>query len=38
VIQTSPAHAGRCDDPVRLLEHLLDMMVRPAKSTAANDE
>ena len=38
VIQTSPAHAGRCDDPVRLLEHLLDTMVRPAKSTAANDE
>lgn len=39
VIQTSPAHAGRCDDPKGLLEHLLDTMVRPAKSAAAaNDE
>jgi hypothetical protein len=31
VIQTSPAHAGRCDDPAGLLEHLLDTMVRPAR-------
>lgn len=31
VIQTSPAHAGRCDDPAALLEHLLDTMVRPAR-------
>jgi hypothetical protein len=38
VIQTSPAHAGRCDDPEKLLEHLLDTMVRPARSAAANDE
>jgi hypothetical protein len=31
VVQTSPAHAGRCDDPAALLEHLLATMVRPAK-------
>lgn len=28
VIQTSPAHSGRCDDPAALIEHLLDTMVR----------
>lgn len=28
IIQTSPAHSGRCDDPEALLEHLLDTMVR----------
>jgi hypothetical protein len=32
VVQTSPAHAGRCDDPAALLEHLLATMVRPAKA------
>jgi Protein of unknown function (DUF3037) len=32
VVQTSPAHAGRCDDPGALLEHLLDTMVRPARA------
>ncbi|MGZ5063190.1 MAG: DUF3037 domain-containing protein [Usitatibacter sp.] len=31
VVQTSPAHAGRCDDPAALLEHLLDTMVRAPK-------
>ena len=31
VIQTSPAHSGRCDDPRDLIEHLLETMVRPAK-------
>jgi hypothetical protein len=35
VIQTSPAHAGRCDDPAGLLEHLLDSMVRPARPRPA---
>ena len=30
IVQTSPAHAGRCDDPAALLEHLLATMVRPA--------
>ena len=28
IIQTSPAHSGRCDDPEALLEHLLVTMVR----------
>jgi hypothetical protein len=31
IVQTSPAHAGRCDDPAGLVEHLLATMVRPAK-------
>jgi len=35
IVQTSPAHAGRCDDPAGLLEHLLATMVRPA--TPARD-
>ena len=34
VVQTSPAHAGRCDDPQALLEHLLATMVRPSKASA----
>jgi hypothetical protein len=28
IIQTSPVHAGRCDDIAATLEHLLNMMVR----------
>jgi hypothetical protein len=28
IIQASPAHTGRCDDPPKLLEHLLAEMVR----------
>ncbi|HET6546769.1 MAG TPA: DUF3037 domain-containing protein [Rhodanobacteraceae bacterium] len=28
VVQTSPVHTGRCTDPVCVLEHLLDAMVR----------
>ena len=28
IIQTSPAHTGRCEDPAVVLEHLLDTMVR----------
>ncbi len=32
VIQLSPAHTGRCDDPAALLEHLMDTMVRPARA------
>ena len=31
VIQTSPAHSGRCEDPEALIEHLLDSMVRSAR-------
>ena len=30
VIQTSSVHTGYCTDPVRVLEHLVDTMVRPA--------
>ncbi len=29
IIQTSPAHAGKCDDPEKLIEHLLQKMVLP---------
>ena len=28
IIQASPAHTGRCDDPPKLLEHLVETMVR----------
>lgn len=28
IVQCSPAHTGRCDDPERLLEHLVATMVR----------
>jgi len=28
IIQSSPAHTGRCDDPPKLLEHLMATMVR----------
>jgi hypothetical protein len=31
IVQTSPAHAGRSDDPAALIEHLLATMVRPAR-------
>jgi Protein of unknown function (DUF3037) len=34
IIQTSPAHSGRCDDPAAELEHLLATMVR--KTTHSN--
>jgi hypothetical protein len=33
IIQTSPVHSGRCDDPKLVLDHLLATMVRsPATS------
>ena len=35
MVQTSPAHAGRCDDPAGLLEHLLATMVRRAGAARA---
>ena len=28
-IQVSPAHSGRCEDPVALMDHLMETMVRP---------
>lgn len=30
LIQTSPVHAGRCEDPRRIVDHLLARMVLPA--------
>jgi hypothetical protein len=33
IIQTSSVHTGRCVDPVKVLEHLLETMVRPARSS-----
>ena len=37
IIQTSPVHIGRCDDPEAALEDLLDMYVRlhPVPATSA---
>ena len=35
IIQTSAVHTGRCDDPDRALEHLLDRMVRPLTPPAS---
>jgi hypothetical protein len=31
IIQTSRVHSGRCTDPADLLEHLLNVMVRPTR-------
>ena len=31
IIQTSRVHTGRCTSPGDLIEHLLDVMVRPAR-------
>ena len=28
IVQTSPVHAGQCDEPVAALEHLMQTMVR----------
>ncbi len=30
IIQTSEVHTGRCDDPAKAIEHLMDRMVRTA--------
>ncbi len=32
IIQTSRVHTGRCTSPGDLLEHLLNVMVRPARA------
>jgi hypothetical protein len=32
IIQASPVHTGRCNDPAALIERLLDQMVRPPRS------
>ena len=34
-IQTSPVHTGWCEDPTKVLEHLLNTMVRPAREAIA---
>ena len=34
IIQTSPVHTGRCDDPTALIERLLATMVRPPRGKA----
>ncbi len=33
IIQASPVHTGRCNDPAALIERLLDQMVRPPRKT-----
>jgi Protein of unknown function (DUF3037) len=38
IIQTSPVHTGRCDDPSAVIERLLDTMVRqPRAESPGND-
>jgi Protein of unknown function (DUF3037) len=32
IIQISPAHTGRCDEPAKVLEHLMDKMVRVSRN------
>jgi hypothetical protein len=34
IIQISPVHTGRCSDPTRVIEHLLDKLVRPVGTIA----
>jgi hypothetical protein len=34
VLQTSPVHAGLCEDPARELEHLMNGVIRTKKPTA----
>ena len=36
IIQTSPVHSGRCAEPERALERLLDTMVRPVHAEAGD--
>jgi hypothetical protein len=38
IIQTSPVHTGRCDDPAAVLERLLDTMVRPARAESPGND
>jgi Protein of unknown function (DUF3037) len=37
-IQTSKVHTGRCTDPIALLEHLLQTMVRPPRVSYPPDQ
>jgi hypothetical protein len=34
IIQTSPVHTGTCGDPAEVLEHLVNLMVRPTGRSA----
>lgn len=36
IIQMSPVHTGRCAEPARIVEHLLDRMVRLPDARAVN--
>jgi len=38
IIQTSPVHVGRCDDPATALEDLLDRYVRVQTTTTGDHE
>jgi hypothetical protein len=38
IIQTSPVHTGRCDNPSAVLERLLDTMVRPARAESPGND
>lgn len=38
MIQTSPVHTGRCEDPSAVLEHLLDTMVRPPGADSVQEQ
>lgn len=37
IIQTSTVHTGLCEDGERMLEHLLETMVRPVKESRCED-
>ena len=38
LIQMSPVHTGRCGDPATLLEHLMEVMVRPPRRLLGTEE
>jgi hypothetical protein len=38
IIQTSPVHTGRCDNPSAVLERLLETMVRPSPSAICDKD
>ena len=38
VIQTSPVHTGRCDDPAAAIEHLFATMVDPAAGVPSSPD
>ena len=36
IIQISPVHTGRCDEPTKVLEHLMTRLVHPVRESAAS--